>query len=329
MLRLYLPLLLFLTPLFLSAQQPTEQALIATIVSKLNQKDTLGYTKLFPKRDSLNIWRPQLLSHASPFHQPPHYLSREEAEMNFADIMYRGRGEGIHWRTIVLLRYEIEESKNGVRLSRDEMPFSDFQGYVFVRDQKTGKIFTLSIANIIIAGGKWYGGEIISVLPASTKEAFLTALEEEKKLLKMQADGTAPPRDSSFADDEDDDLKPSHEIVDRKLYKGWFDEETSVELYIRYLKGNCAEPACSWEALFKFGDDDWVAMQVSKTDAGNWLFTEAGGSMELELTAQTFTGTWAADKNGTEYEARMKEAPVSPTKIQELDEMLLKISGAD
>lgn len=296
--------------------QRTELALINDLVEILQYRDTIGYTKLFPKDDSFHRWQPLLMAHASRYQAPPHYLNREEAALNFVDIIKRGRAEEIHWKTIVLMRYELEEASDGIKLGRDSLPFSVFQGYIFIRDQKTGKVYTLSMANMIVARGKWYCGEIVSVLQASTKEEFLKKLKEEKELLKKMASGEPLSKDSTGTDEEE------KEIVERKFYKGWFDDDVEVQFYVQHIKGDCPEPACTYEALFKFGDDEWVKMSGTKDTTGKWTFTEEAATMELTLDSEIYTGIWSAGPTQSEYEASMKESPLSPSKAKEYDEMI-------
>jgi hypothetical protein len=96
-----------------------------------------------------------------------------------------------------------------------------------------------------------------------------------------------------------------------------------VQLYVRYIKGPCAGGVCSWEALFKFGDqDEWVPMTIAKNKEGNWIFTEELGGMELKLDGSVYTGTWAAGDTKTEYEVYFKESSLSSKKANALDKAM-------
>lgn len=113
-------------------------------------------------------------------------------------------------------------------------------------------------------------------------------------------------------------------IIQRKFYAGMFDNEIPVQLYVRYLKGNCPEVTCVWEAIYKFGDqDDYIKLTVSKSADGKWTFTEdpPQGVMELKLENGKYTGTWTSTDNQTGYDVKLSEIEATPKKTKQLDEV--------
>lgn len=295
--------------------------MIAEMVRCMQRKDTVAYSKLLPHRLDLQQWLPELNAHASRFRSKSRYLSRDDAKENFGDALKWGMAEGLHWRTSIFMRFLLEEAPDGMRLRRDESNLSVYHGYVFLRDQKTGSIYGLSIGNILSAGGKWYLGEVTAVLESKTMEDFGLALKDQKRLVRMQK--------GAVVEDEDDPEGDAFlEIADRKYYKGYFDEETPVELYVRYLKGRCGAPVCKYQALFRIEEEKWAKMDVEKTPDSVWIFSNARSEMQLAIEGLEFAGFWSANNEKTEYYTRFKEQPISPSYIQTLDALFDKLSKA-
>ncbi len=126
---------------------------------------------------------------------------------------------------------------------------------------------------------------------------------------------------SPTADDEASRLR--REVVARKYYKGKFDEEIPVELYVRYMRDAKGKVTNYWDALYKFGDmEEYVKLDVSKTPEDKWLFEEPVASMELDLNGKVYTGSWTNGQNQTGYDAELTEKEISQKKISELDQIL-------
>lgn len=122
---------------------------------------------------------------------------------------------------------------------------------------------------------------------------------------------------------EDDTNRQRREVVDRKYYKGKFDDEIPVELYVRYMKDVGSKVTKYWDALYKFGDmSEYVKMDVSKNEESKWLFEEPIASMELELNGKIYTGSWTNGENQTGYDAELSQKEISQKKIMELDKIL-------
>ena len=122
---------------------------------------------------------------------------------------------------------------------------------------------------------------------------------------------------------DDDSIRLRREVVDRKYYKGKFDEDIPVELYVRYMRDLKDKVTKYWDALYKFGDmSEYVKLDVSKTQDDKWLFEEPVASMELELNNRVYTGSWTNGTSQTGYDAELSQKEISQKKIEELDRIL-------
>ena len=127
---------------------------------------------------------------------------------------------------------------------------------------------------------------------------------------------------------EDDKTKIRWEVVDRKLYKGLFDDDISVELYVRYMR-DAAGKVRNWDGLYKFGDmQDYIRLEISKEES-RWIMEEPAGLMELELSQKVYTGTWTNGDNQTGYDVELTQKDLSQAKILKLDRILENNAGGD
>ncbi|NCX96369.1 MAG: hypothetical protein EBX41_08160 [Chitinophagia bacterium] len=125
---------------------------------------------------------------------------------------------------------------------------------------------------------------------------------------------------SSVADD--DAAKQRREVVDRRFYKGMFDDEIPVELYVRYMK-DAKGKVTNWDALYKFGDmPKYIKLDVSKDEEGKWIFEEPVATMDLELQDKVYSGSWTNGINQTGYDVELLQKQISQEKIFELDKIL-------
>ena len=120
---------------------------------------------------------------------------------------------------------------------------------------------------------------------------------------------------------DDDPSKMRHEVVDRRFYKGKLDDEIPIELYVRYMK-DVKGKVSGWDGLYKFGDmQQYIKLDITKPD-DKWLFEEPAGTMELELSGKTYTGSWTSGENLTGYDAELTQKEISQKKIETLDKIL-------
>lgn len=317
-------------------KSPTEQDMVGEIVSCLRAKDAYAYLKLFPPSDSMAMWIVQSADQQSKLYakmvnqlQNPEIGMHADsvidvlAKESFDSLITKGENMGVHWNAIVQVRYELVKMKETRDAVYEKVAPTRFLGFIFFRDMLTRKTYGVSINDILQIHGDWYGGQIKGLFLASTTDEYLAALKKKKKK------NTDSLQAAAAIDSTAETQTPGKHkiIVERKLYSGMFDNQIPVQLYIRFLKGNCPEVTCIWEAFYKFGDqDDYIKLDVSKTTDGKWVFTEnpAQGSMELTLDKDKYTGTWLSSDNQTGYDVKLTEIPATPKKIEKMDEVFEK-----
>lgn len=329
------------------AQQASENALVAQLFRALQMQDVEAYEKLYASTDSLSSWILQFADVNSESYRKMYFVKNNEVEKanydtlirkqidaNFDAFAKKAKTLGVHWDETVFVRYELEKIRRGRGLMIEKVAPLRFLGYVFFKDNFTRKMYAFTTYDIIQVNGKWYGGELVDIFRASNKEEYHAAYEKEQKRLKDIRNGVVTVKkddaDSTGNDEEDDRPSRMKEVVDRKYYKGKFDNEIEVQLYVRYIKGPCPGGVCSWEALFKFGDqEEWVPMSIVKNPEGKWLFTEDLGGMELTLEGGVYKGTWAAGDTKSEYDVKFKESDLSTKKANALDRALDEMDEPD
>jgi hypothetical protein len=314
----------------------TEEKLIDNLLDCLRRKDSSSYVAMFPKfemlLESVNDNKSQFYTEFTFLRQHLNALQQFDPAFNseignsFRFLMDQGKRYNIHWSRIIRVRYELEKMKTTKDIyGYDKLAVNRLRGYVFIIDDQNQKKYTFSLSEIHNVKGHWYGGRLKYIFPAATKDAFL------EKLNEVIANKGKIKRDST--DTEDSTLKVIDEvnapkqriILARKYYTGKFDNEISVKLYVRYLKvPGCNEEACAWEAAFKFGDEDYVRMKVSRNEKGGWLFSDEAvpGSMEMTLKNGVYSGTWTTNEDQTGYDAKLTEKELTPKKAEQLDEVL-------
>lgn len=338
--RLFLLTFLLLAPVLRAAgQQPSEANLIADLFRSLQYNNSERYEDLFPRADSLASWALRLADRRSDFYQKMApagnniFLQnnldsslRRQARDRFISFLKKAKKLRIYWSETIFMRYELEEHHRKGGLFPTGIPGNRFTGYVFFKDQLTRKVYCFTLLDILQVGEQWYGGGLINIFEAHSKEGYKKALAEERRLQMLLAAGDSTAIANAGTEEEEEDsyiFSPLKEIAERKYYRGYFDEEIKVELYVRHFKGPCEGGICEWDALFRFGDEEtYVKMDVSKSPGGTWVFTDELGSMELTLKDQVFTGSYVSSSDKTEYDVHFKEAPARPRKLYRLDTIL-------
>ncbi len=336
----------------------TEGELIGKIVSCMMYKDTITYAGLFDDFDT--VWK-QIIEYRphdefdakaiEHIRQHPEKVKQFDPYYNAAIaknawyVMKKGEDSGIHWNQVMILRYELQK----VKLTRDMVGYdiiapNRYQGYVLLKDMLTRQIYIFTVTELQNIGKYWYGGMLANIYPAESVEEFQVKEAGELKIRRMmkefgltEADlAKLQNKDSTKhvikVSDDDDDSSPTtasglirRDVVDRKLYTGTFDNQIQVKLYVRFMKGNCPGGICSWEAIYKFGDqDEFIKLDVSKTPDGKWQFNEDPpiGSMELTLNDKLFTGTWSSSDIKTGYDVKLKETILSTSMMKQLDHII-------
>jgi len=341
----------------------SEALLVGDLLNSLMYQDTITYSTYFPDFDTL--WKKVIeykpidektSEEINHLRQHPEKVQQFDPYFNplinksFFYVVNKGNDSGIHWHDIVLLRYELKK----IKLTRDMVGYElisplRFRGFIFVEDMLNRKTYCIAVNEMQNMDNYWYGGQIINILPANTLDEYLAkefaerrrkqrlqdmgvtedelAASEAQKKKEAQKQAMANNPLMVSMGDDDDDKKVRKEVMDRKYYVGTFDNDIKVKLYVRYIKGNCPGGVCSWEAIYKFGDqEDYIKLDVEMKPDSTWEFTEDPpiGGMDLKLKGKTYTGTWMSSDNETGYDVRMSQLDVPPARIKELDDIIEK-----
>ncbi len=327
----------------------SEAELVARVLNCLMYSDTITYSTICPEFDT--VWKqiieykatddksaeeisyirrhPERVQQFDPYYNP--LINR-----SFMYVENKGKQEGLHWQDIAIERYELQK----INLTRDLVGYNlispvRYKGFVMVKDMLTRKSYVFAINEIQVINNYWYGGQAINIFEASSFDDYIAKeFSEMRRKVKMAEfglkDTVVAANDENNAgtkakDDDDDEAAPKKEIADRKYYLGTFDNQIAVKLYIRYMKGPCADNVCSFEAIYKFGDqDEYVKLDVEKKPDGSWEFSEDPpiGGMDLILKDKIYTGNWMSSDNSVGYDVKLSEAVLSGDRAQELDNII-------
>ena len=332
----------------------TEVDLMNSVVTCLSHKDTLGYFYLFPPFDTL--WHlvmhnsdhsPEAEKELDKLREHPQSLIDFDPFYNrsiighFSAVLAKGEDSGIHWNSIVIQRYELQQESLTKNLAGYEKIAPErFKGYIFVRDLLGRQTFCITISEIQKIGGYFMGGEVINILEASTIDQFLAKETKERKYFAWLATHPlvdTPSVDSAKkaeakADNDEDNSKVRKEVIDRKFYTGKFDDEIPVQLYVRYMRDARTGKSLSYDGLYKFGDQrDFVKLEITLDAQGKWTMDDDPpvGSLELVLKGKVYTGSWSNVENGSGYDVVMKQTDIPEKKVEQLDNILDKgLSGS-
>ena len=335
--------ILCLQSLSVAGQSKSESELVQRIVACLQHKDSFSYAQVFPSADTLAQVTLRKAPKTSDEYQRASYLAESPSMLQFQDsasikencevfrnILLKGDKLGIHWADILMNRYELEAMPRTIDTVLEAIAPERFLGYLFIEDMLTRKFYTISLSDIKKMDRSWYGGSFSHLFEGASKDDFNAKLKAEKlRIMRGLPDTLMTQSDSVVVkSDDEEDSKPykRKQVVDRKYYAGYLDNEIQVSIYIRSIKGDCPSGVCSWEAIFKFGDNDYTKQEVSRTEDGKWQFVEeeTGGVMELELKGDTFVGTFSATLDKVDYDAQLKERPMGEKKLEALDAIIEK-----
>jgi hypothetical protein len=356
-----LGILFLLAGEFAIAQQKSEEALVNKILLSFARKDDSAYAKLFPKFEDLmkaamNYKDTDVVSgrRIQNIRSNPRLLQQFDPEYNpdilkdFDFIYQKGVDSGFHWNDALIARYNLEkEVMSREMVGLEKVIQYRLRGYIFMQDLLTRKVFCIAVKDVHGFNGAWYGGRIVNLLPAESIEEYYEKLGREQKVLKnvllaqmyAAADTAGQAEDSAVIaakkkqaaakttalEEDDEENKILTQVVERKLYKGTYDKEIGLELYVRSLKGKCPQPICAWDALYKFSDkNEYVTLKVTKGEGGKLIFTEEDvGVLELNFSGNSARGEWTSFKDKTSYEVELTEKKeVKNRKLFELDDIL-------
>ena len=347
----------------------TEVGLMNNVLGCLEYKDSVSYYNLFLPFDTL--W--SMVLH-NPNHTPeaqkqldnlkehPQSLIDFDPYYNrkilggFYKVLQKGEDSGIHWKEIVMQRYELnkETTTNKNLIGYDIIAPERFKGYIFVRDLLGRLTFCIAITEIQKIDGYFYGGQVTNILEASNVEEYLVKEKKEQQYfdwLAKHPDYDSVRNDSMRKDSlvrglidtskqgmllsagspDDDKPQTRKEVVDRKYYEGKFDNEIPVKLYVRYMKDPKTGKVVAYDGLYKFGDQrDYAKLIITRSDDGVWTMEDDPpvGTLELKLQNKAYTGSWTNNENQTGYDVLLKQTDIPEQKLEQLDNILEKnLSG--
>lgn len=313
--------------------------MVAQVIHYLQTKDVISYTRMFPETDSLMYWAMQMTEQGSRQYMilarrldDPLVGMREDSslqvklEQEFDSLIRRGDGMRVNWHALVHMRYELQRMRKVRDTIYEKLAPVRFDGYFFVMDMLTRKTYGIAVTDIMKIHDSWYGGRLRGIYEAATVDEYHARQATEMARIRKGLPGNYGMDEEELAvhlaEEDEDDMRQL--VVDRKLFAGTFDDEIPVELYIRYLRGGCPEEICSWEGIFRFGDEEFVPVDITRTGDGIWHIEEVAGIgiMELKLDNGRYTGVWISTIDQTGYEVDISDKPVSNRTLRRLDEIL-------
>src|ERR1019366_8816685 len=125
-------------------------------------KDSIGYFYLFPPFDSLWAFvmhnpdrSPEAIRELNHLKEHPKALLQFDPYYNrdimarFINVLNKGEDSGIHWKSIVIQRYELSrEVPSNDLIGYNRIAPERFKGYMFVRDLLGRLTFCISITEI-------------------------------------------------------------------------------------------------------------------------------------------------------------------------------------
>lgn len=323
----------------------TEQGLINRMIGCLANKDAYCYIDLWPDIDTLTKVAMQVSDSNSADFRDAYALQESPVKMMHADSVFKaalkasfdtliaqGEEMGIHWENIVLARYELVKQRETRARLYEKIAPTRFVGYIFFVDAITRRSFGVMAGDIMNIRDGWWGGRLREVYEGNNKDEWEDSRYYARKHKKEDADSTKKVNKETVTEEQQEANQKAPEVIaERKLFSGMFDNEIPVQLYLRSLKGGCPAGICSWEAIYKFGDqDDYIRLEVTKTEDGKWQMIETtspSASMDLVLKGKAFTGSWTSPDNGTEYDVKLTQIDASPKKTKRLDDIFAELKG--
>lgn len=320
----------------------TEQGLVNRIQSCLANKDAYCYIDLWPDLDTLTKLAMQYSDSSSEDFREAMMMQDQPVKMMHADSVFKallkasfdsiiatGDELGVHWESIIPVRYELVKMRETRNKLYEKLAPTRFVGYLFFVDALTRRSFGVMAGDIMQVNGAWYGGRLRELYEASTRDEWEDARHYARKHKKDVKDSV---KKDPIVTEQQQEINQNAPLViaERKFYSGMFDDEIPVQLYIRGLKGGCPAGICSWEAIYKFGDqDDYIRLLITRTEDGKWQMAEEppAGSLELELKKGVFTGTWSSTDGQTGYDVKLTELEATPKKLKRLDEIFAELKA--
>lgn len=321
----------------------TEQGLVDRIQACMANKDAYCYIDLWPDLDTLTTLAMKYSDSSSADFREAYFLQDQPVKMMHADSVFKaalktsfdtliatGEELGIHWESIIPVRYELVKQRETRNRLYEKLAPTRFVGYIFFVDASTRRTFGFMAGDILNINGGWWGGRIRELYESGTRDEWEDARYYARKHPKALDSTKRGKEDLVTEEQQEANAKAPEVIAERRFYGGMFDKEIPVQLYLRSLKGGCPAGICSWEAIYKFGDqDDYIRLDVTRTEDGKWQMVEVppAGTMDLELKDKVFTGAWNSADGQTGYDVKLTELPASEKKIKRLDDAFAELKG--
>ncbi len=308
-------------------EMPPEDAQMRRIVAALQSGSVQQYVALFPTEEIItgalegDDWAAMEKSRQTP-------VLQEKAKVRFASVLQQGAEMGLRWNVVSLTRFELTKA----RLSRDtlleRLAQVRFEGYLFVRDPLLRKTFGIRVTDVWEIGGELRGGLVSQVFPAISVTDFelhsAAKAAAEKKGEKYVAFKPQPREEEEEAEGGDKaEVTVSHKnrvVAERHFYRGTFDKDLPVVLYVQGYQGSCPSGVCSWAGTMRVGDEDWILVKIVRKDK-QWIFSEVpeNGVMDLVEEAGGYQGTWSATDDKMGYEVSLTEEAPSKRMLREAE----------
>jgi hypothetical protein len=291
---------------------------LSKIVLMVSDSSSIDFKEAMAVQDN-----PVMMMHADS-------MFKARLKAGFDSVIQAGEALGVHWESIIPVRHELIKMRQTRDQLYEKLAPTRFVGYLFFVDAVTRRSYGVLAGDVMEINGAWYGGRVREIYEANSRDEW----DDAKLFAKKHPDKADSIKKSNQVDateaQQEVNAKAPKVIAERKYYVGKFDDEISVQLYIRGLRGGCPAGVCSWEAIYKFGDqDDFIRLEVTHLDNGKWQMIETppAGSMDLELKERVFTGIWNAADGQTGYDVKLTETDATPKKLARLDEIFAELEG--
>ena len=165
-----------------------EQAHIYRIIECLIRKDAPSYVDYFPDMDTFSkliletappnsdLYRQmQMLQDNPPQLQDAEMQLMRELRKHFDSLILRGEALGIEWKHLQPMRFELDKMRKTRDTTFEKLMPDRYVGYVFLWDPGARISYCVTVKNIMKVRGEWYGGELVNIYEARSKDEYLAA----------------------------------------------------------------------------------------------------------------------------------------------------------
>lgn len=330
-------------PVWAQKKQPLlpEAVYVNRLAAALAQPESAPYAALMPPPEvlfDLQPILPRLISALGPdsLEVATNGISKaleRQADRSFHRFREESEAMRLRWHQMRLARYELVKQPRTRDSLLEKLIPERYKGYVFFLDPMRQKTFCIQLWGLFTYKGRTYGGALASIYPAETIAAYEAHVAAARKAaLKGEKYIAFQPEDTEDEVESEDTLaheaplavQPKGVVAERLYFKGFFDDEIPVQLFVRGYRGDCPEGVCRWNAIMLVGDEDrWVGLTMLKKE-GAWLFTEIPNKavMELRPDAVGLKGSWNATDDNTGYEVELSSKELPKKNLAFLEDMM-------